>query len=202
MLWGCEVPRLTKATAKSFSWWGYGCYGIIKSVSFGPLTTDHNVIYCTLNIQKPSLPYKTIKLCRMKIEPYCSQDPKDITQDRHVAYNIVVGNIFDKHASEKTVTITIRLQWWTLLRKRKKCRKHEATWWKTQLEIYRQICSDQQNRVNSILPATKVKYYHEKVIRCGKNQKALFHIVKNLMNPETKTRTAMDYTSSSKHAED
>lgn len=179
---------------------------VIHSVQVGPLISDHHIIQCSLNLTKPPLPKKTLSCRKLRAVDHTAVDD-DIKQselvsyhesapgDLHNLYTRSLLNILDKHAPEKTVTVTIRpnTSWITddILHEKRLRRKCERKWRSTGLEIHRQIFTNQRDKVNKLIQASKVSHYQAKIAQCGNDQKALFGVVKSLLN---RARTSTDST--------
>ena len=101
------------------------------------------------------------------------------------AYNKGVQSIRNDHVPSYSKIITLRPEtpWYSdKLRSAKKIRrKAERTWRRTSLmvhfEIYRHLC----RTMNTLLFEEKKCFYSTKIEECGKDQKKLFKLTKNLM---------------------
>ena len=60
-------------------------------------------------------------------------------------------------------------------------RKLERKWRKTNLTVDHEIYRNQCASVNKLLKQTRVKFYSEKIESCGRDQKTLFKVTKNLL---------------------
>ena len=100
-------------------------------------------------------------------------------------YNSDLRSIVDHHAPLQKATVTLRPNspWFTdTLRQEKRNRRQlERTWLRTGLEVHRQAYRTKCVAFNRMLLTTKSEYYSEKIATCGRDQKQLFHITKNIM---------------------
>ena len=100
-------------------------------------------------------------------------------------YNSDLRSIVDHHAPLQKSTVTLRPNspWFTdTLRQEKRNRRQlERTWLRTRLEVHRQAYRTKCVAFNRLLLTTKSEYYSEKIATCGRDQKQLFHITKNIM---------------------
>ena len=73
-------------------------------------------------------------------------------------------------------------------------RQLERTWLRTGLEVHRQAYRTKCVAFNRMLLTTKSEYYSEKIATCGRDQKQLFHITKNIMG-DTGTTNMLSFVS-------
>jgi hypothetical protein len=168
---------------------------VISSVHIGSLISDHNIIFCDLNIKKPPLPKKTLAVRKLKAINH-SNINSDIAssellkaidtppEDAHNIYDRTLRNILDKHAPVKSITVSMRpVTYWmndNILKEKRLRRKCEGTWRRTHLEVHRQIFIEQRRKVNTMIQSAKISHYRDKIIQCGNDQKALFNIITSL----------------------
>ena len=123
-----------------------------------------------------------------------SDDLDTLTED----YNRVLQKLVDKHAPliTKSMPLRNRVPWYTDAVHVEKCKRRqlERKWRFTGLAVHRQLYKEQRQVVRHVLKAEKRKYYVEKVMDCGSDQKALFAIVNNLLHKE-KTSVLPHHTS-------
>ena len=179
---------------------------IIASVSVSSLVTDHHAIQCSLRMSKPPLPTKTVTSRIYKqldhhalmsdiqdSELLCNPSPDLDTLCTQ--YNSALKSALDRHAPEKTRTVTVRshTEWMndSILAEKRRRRQYERLWVASKLEVHHQMYKQQRDFVNSLIRQAKVKHYESKVLECGTNQKKLFQIVQSLMDPKAETATSL-----------
>ena len=95
-------------------------------------------------------------------------------------YTQELTDLVDKHAPERTKTITLRptSPWYTqeLHDAKHLKRKLENKWQKTQLTVDHEIYREQCAEYNKLLQRCKSAYYTEKVESCQNDSKSLFRI--------------------------
>ena len=100
-------------------------------------------------------------------------------------YKSDLRSIVDHHAPLQKATVTLRPNspWFTdTLRQEKRNRRQlERTWLRTGLEVHKQAYRTKCVAFNSLLLTTKSEYFSEKIAICGRDQKQLCHITKNIM---------------------
>lgn len=171
---------------------------IVDTVNVGDLISDHNIVHCNLHLCRPSLPMKNITFRRLKVIDH-DAIKRDLMHSKIVAlkdtapspatYNRCLSDLLDLHAPEKTRTITLRPSclWMSeaILTEKRKRRKFESKWRQTGLSVHRDNYVNQRDLVNRLIQRAKVEHFTDKVSECGNDQKALFNIVKSLLNKPT-----------------
>jgi hypothetical protein len=157
---------------------------------------DHLSVNFSINMKKPPRPKKDItyrKLRGICIDDFVTDLSKssvlnstDGTVDELVeAYNTGIQVLIDQHAPlcKKTITLRPNTPWYSdEVRSAKQNRKKaEKQWRKTKLTVHRQIFKDKCREVNRSLIKAKKDFYCTKILECGKDQKQLFQLTKNLM---------------------
>jgi hypothetical protein len=176
---------------------------LISSTTVSSLITDHHAVHCKLNTHKPCLPEKTIT-CRSykKVDrEELSKDLNDMSIIQSPAknldelidqYNSDILHVINKHAPEKTKTVTLRPHspWYNdeIHNSKKQRRKAETTWRQSGLEIHRQIYCQARDATNSLIYEAKTKFFNNKIVDCGTDQKALFRIVKQLLGKDNQLK--------------
>ena len=179
--------------------------------------SDHAAVHCILHLAKPPLPSEEV----------CYRKTKDIDHDafamdlQHSSlpnspadslvglvsqYNLVLAELLDKHAPQKTRIITIRPQapWHNgnIITAKKVSRRAERRWRRTRLVSDR--CQFQAKRqvLHNLITKSKSDYYCEK-IACCQDQKGLFRVIEELLprakpklpSHENKTELAQNFNS-------
>ena len=119
---------------------------IIQSVQTPTLVTDHSAVHCMLRLGKPPLPRKKITYRRTKCINHDNlhddiaissliTDPSPDLDGLVSQYDCVLSALFDRHAPQKSRTITVHpaVPWYTdEITQAKKTRRHyEQRWRKT-----------------------------------------------------------------------
>ena len=168
------------------------------SDSDGKISRDHFAVVLNTHAEKPAPLKKTVtfrKLKSINIETFRNEIKyleilntnltiSDV--DNHMeSLNNSLTSLFDKHAPLLTKSIVLRTTspWYTeeLHEAKHFKRKLERKWRKTNLTVDHDIYRDQCASVNKLLKQTRTRFYSEKIESCGRDQKTLFKITKNLM---------------------
>ena len=161
----------------------------------GNISGDHLAVRFAVHASKPARLRKVVTFRRLR--QICVSDfaqdiasSMDLSSDGSVTelvlhYNSDLRSIVDHHAPLQKATVTLRPNspWFTdTLRQEKRNRRQlERTWLRTGLEVHRQAYRTKCVAFNRMLLTTKSEYYSEKIATCGRDQKQLFHITKNIM---------------------
>jgi hypothetical protein len=162
----------------------------------GNLAGDHLAISFKVNVGKPPSVRKDVAFRRFKdinLDAF-NQDlinsavlfdiDKPLTELIDT-YDSVLKCALDRHAPEVRKIITIRpnTSWYTQeLRDAKHAkRKLERTWRRTRLTVHHELYREQCKLVNRLLHKAKQDFYSDKIVSCGRDQKQLSRITKNLM---------------------
>ncbi len=168
------------------------------SDSDGKISRDHFAVIFHIRAEKPAPIRKTVtyrKLRSIDIESF-RNDIKSLEiinsnviisdVDEHVeSLNNSLESLVDKHAPLLTKQVTLRptSPWYNeeLHEAKHLKRKLERKWRKTNLTVDHEIYRNQCASVNKFLKQTRVKFYSEKIESCGRDQKTLFKVTKNLL---------------------
>ena len=157
--------------------------------------SDHFPTFCTLKrLAKHKRPQRFISMRNYKsidheavavdLQSTDSFSASNLTQEQ---YDSMLTGVLDKHAPARNIRVTVRhaSPWMNgdILQAKRLKRKYEATWRRTGLEIHRQQYKNQRNELNEKIRSAKSLYYHNKIEECGNDQKALFGVIKNIMQP-------------------
>ena len=161
----------------------------------GNISGDHLAVRFAVHASKPARLRKVVTFRRLR--QICVSDfaqdiasSMDLSSDGSVTelvlhYNSDLRSIVDHHAPLQKATVTLRPNspWFTdTLRQEKRNRRQlERTWLRTGLEVHRQAYRTKCVAFNRLLLTTKSEYFSEKIAICGRDQKQLFHITKNIM---------------------
>ena len=161
----------------------------------GNISGDHLAVRFAVHAGKPARLRKVVTFRRLR--QICVSDfaqdiasSMDLSSDGSVTelvlhYNSDLRSIVDHHAPLRKATVTLRPNspWFTdTLRQEKRNRRQlERTWLRTGLEVHRQAYRTKCVAFNRLLLTTKSEYFSEKIAICGRDQKQLFHITKNIM---------------------
>ena len=160
--------------------------------------SDHHIITCKLNLKKPPAARKSItarNLSAIVVETFCSDITKSDLLDsisnqqvNHQAreYTDILSSILDSHAPSKTRIIKLRpdTSWYNvdIRNSKRKRRKLEKKWRKSQLEIDRQIYCQQKQKVIALIKHAKRNHYSDLFTAHAKNQKQLFQLADKLLH--------------------
>jgi hypothetical protein len=173
---------------------------IVASSVVSSLLTDHHSIHFTLDTQKPALPrkqitfrsYKKLDLDALKsdiLESSLVENPAILLDDLQKQYVITLKSLIDKHAPVKTKIITVRplTLWYSeeINEAKKLRRKFEKKWRETKLCVHHQMYLEQKANVSKMISDAKTNYFTNKVLECGKDQKALFRVIDTLQGKDT-----------------
>jgi flagellar biosynthesis chaperone FliJ len=162
----------------------------------GKLTKDHYAVSFTTTIAKPVAIQKAVtfrKLRAINVDTFkhdIVSSPTLHILDGSVdielrAYNDGLRSLVDAHAPLCTKVIVQRpdCPWYTdeLHAVKHTRRKLERRWRKTKLTVDHQIYRDQCVVMNKLLHHTRVSYYSDKLIACGRDQGGIYKLAKHLL---------------------
>ena len=159
--------------------------------------SDHFWVHFSSNFTKPGITKKHVKyrniskICRDSfINDICNSalsTPENVhnISDLVKIYNTVLSELLDKHAplKERVFTLHNNAPWYTseISNTKRECRKAERRFRRTGLTIHKQIFSELQIHMHSLIDTAKTDFYKNKVKEA--NQKDLFKIVNELIKP-------------------
>lgn len=170
----------------------------------GKVTKDHYAVIFNTVAEKPPPIRKTVtyrKLNSIDIDSFKSDiESSEILRDNLEStdpeqlvgvYTNVLSTLLEKHAPLQTKTIVLRpsCAWYTqeLHDAKHLRRKLERKWQSSKLTVDHEIYRNQCAKVNNMLVEAKANHYLDKVAACGRDQKQLFQITKDLLNGPTET---------------
>ena len=171
---------------------------LITDCKTGPRLSDHHVIHCNIEMYEPQ-PKKTVVTSRkfrdINLDAFNSDLSSQfgshscaMVDDLTGLYQDTIVNVLNKHAPVRTNlrTCRIRQPWYNndIHEARRKRRKYERWWRKSNLEAHRQLYVDQRKLVNDMLDKAKQDFYKGKLD--GADTKVVFKTVNNLLNKNTK----------------
>jgi len=176
---------------------------ILRSVSVSSLISDHHAVHCSLDLKKPhhmkkqivQRNYKTLDQTSLAKELDCltseitSLPMSQPVNDLILLYNNLIKATLDKHAPEKTRTITLRptIPWINddLKAAKQERRKAERRWRHSRLTIHREIYVHCRAEVRSMFNKAKSIYFSNKIDECGNDQKAIFKVLDTILHKKT-----------------
>jgi hypothetical protein len=145
---------------------------------------------------KPPLPQKKVTVRSFKsmdmdkftsdLKSSClAQQQSESLDELCRTYDNTLRSLLDKHAPEKTITVTERpyTPWYNdeINDAKKLRRKYERLMRQPpRLTIHREMYLEQAHVVTEMIKAAKTSYFTDKVNECGRDQKALFRIIGEL----------------------
>jgi hypothetical protein len=171
---------------------------LVSSSSVSTLISDHHAVHCTLQLEKPPLPRKTVTFRKYKSidmdllrkdlkQSLLLQEPATHLNELLTQYDTVLRELLEKHAPLKTRVMTERplTCWYTpeIDGAKKLRRKLERRWRCSGLTVHREAYQAQRDVVNKLLKNGKTAFYKKQVEDCGGDQKALFRVVQKLLKP-------------------
>ena len=158
--------------------------------------SDHFVVSFSLAITRPPRPTKTISarnykkiditafkndLINSELFTTTSNDPDELAK----IYSDTLTKIIDKHAPQKTRTITIRplAPWYNdnVHDCRKEVRKAERRWRRTRLTVHKQIYRNLKTQLTNTIKTAKKNFIQNKIENSSQSQKALFQCMDELL---------------------
>ena len=165
------------------------------------LISDHKAISFYLDTQRPPLPKKTIvyrsisKIDSIELVTDIQSNDclngnalKDITDCEQCVqmYNEAARSVLDKHAPEKTKTVTVRpkSEWYNqeVDTARKEKRQFERKWRATGLTVHRQMYCEARNRLMKTIASSKKDHISQKISESSNSQKELFNCLDRLFH--------------------
>ena len=99
-----------------------------------------------------------------------------------------MSNIIDKHAPVCTKKRVIRPSspWFdnNIAREKRIKRQLERKWRHSRLTVHHQMYLAQKRKLKALIHNTKANYYNNKILECGKDQKALYKVMNGLLHRE------------------
>ena len=176
----------------------------VNSVLPGEHLTDHCAVHCSLSVNKPSAPRRTITMRRLadiNIEqfrkdidtsPLGQPVPNHTTVESMVSqYNHVLGRLLDEHAPQYGRSVYIRpdSQWYNqdvTLAKREK-RKFERQWLKSRRPDHLSEFKRNRNMFNKKIKTAKTTYYRDKLTACHRDTSELFKVYNTIAGHKKKS---------------
>ena len=165
------------------------------------LISDHIPVMCYLNSSKPRLPVKEVSFRRLSAvntellrkdlteSRLCDGSPSDVTE-LAMLYDTTLNDILDKHAPKATRTFVLRPKapWLTdsILEEKRKKRKAEKIWMKSKTDKDWKAFKSIRNSYSFSLYEARKSHHEDLVSEYKENTKALFNIVKGLLNMSNK----------------
>ncbi|XP_072015021.1 uncharacterized protein [Amphiura filiformis] len=180
---------------------------LVLQCTVGTRLSDHNVIHCKLNVEKPSDQKEIISARKVK-----DIDSVSFESDFHSAlissnntpddanaavemFEKAVTLTLDKHApaTERTCNRRVRQPWYgkEIHEARRVRRKLEKKWRRTgRLEVHHQLYLDQHKLVNTMIESAKKAYFRDKLKNA--DSKSAFRTINGLLNNNNKTLPTHD----------
>jgi hypothetical protein len=174
------------------------CVKNIRVVKNAISDHDHHIVHLDVSYEKPELQTKTINYRKIKSIDHaqlkhdiakselCKNPASGSVLDLVAQYNTVLNELLEKHAPERSKTITIRplAPWYNqaIALEKKERRKAECKWRSTKLEVHREAYKHQKKKVNTMIDQAKCSYYQTLVKENSSNPKELFKIANTLLN--------------------
>ena len=161
----------------------------------GLLAGDHFAVMFTIDASRP--PLKTTEVAYRKLKniditafkedlvPVSAPSPQSGLNDLVCTYESL-GEVVNKHAPLQHRTLTLRphAPWYSekLRELKHQKRKLERRWRHTRLEIHRQMFRAKCSEANKELLRAKRDYFSQKVEECGRDQKLVFGVARQLLH--------------------
>ena len=177
---------------------------LVLQCTIGTRLSDHNVIHCKLNVEKPSDQKEVISSRKVK-----DIDSMSFESDFHSAliylninaddanavvemYEKVVTLTLDKHApaTERTCSCRVCQPWYSreIHEVRKVRRKLEKKWRRTgRLEVHHQLYLEQHKLANTKIESAKKAYFRDKLKDA--DSKSAFRTINGLLNNNNNNKT-------------
>ena len=130
--------------------------------------------------------------------PLSTPDPTLTTTELADMYDDILAGLLDKHAPvvHRRLKVRTNAPWHSdeIREAKRRRRQAERKWRKTKLEVDRQIYRESSRAVNNLLTSAKENYYSNSITECGRDQKAIFKISKDLLG-EKKPPALPDHAS-------
>jgi hypothetical protein len=176
---------------------------LVKDIRVLDMISDHCLIGCTLQIERPKVPRKQITSRKYKSLDHEALK-KDIESSVLITspasdvcaaveqYNDTLSSLLDQHAPLFTKTVVPRIQqpWFSdsLHQLKRDRRKAERRWIKSGLTVDFEIFKNARNEYNVALYNAKCSFYNSKILDCGNNFKAMFSIIGDLLHNKKPTK--------------
>ncbi|XP_072018308.1 uncharacterized protein [Amphiura filiformis] len=174
--------------------------GLFRDTFTGTRLSDHHVIFCTLNLDKPT-DVKEVRNCRnfrnmdqtslnndlvCKFKMLVSEsNNSDLVTSK---YNEIITDALDTHApnTRKVCRARVRQPWYTqdIHKARRERRRLERRWRKSKSEAHHELYIAQNNVVNSMIETAQITYCKSEFENA--DSKSVFKLVKGLLNSSKK----------------
>jgi hypothetical protein len=174
---------------------------LVTDVKIDTFISDHAAVLCNLRIDKPKHPKKEITFRKYRSVDVsllgtdiqkCSlvTSPSSTMDELSHQYNLVLGDIMNKHAPEKTKFLVQRqeIPWYNdaVRSTKQNLRQIERTWRKSGLEVHKQMFCAQRTIWRQEIIRAKAEYYSSKVADCQNDTKQLFKTMNGLLQKSSK----------------
>ena len=169
---------------------------VIKSVSQGEFFSNHCFINALLHLDHPSPNPKTVSYRKLKgintiefnkdiMDAFLSWDQPSSLSNHVQSYNMILSDVLDKHAPEKTKHIhdTHHQPWFNEQIKAEiilRCKK-ERIWQSEQIEYAWRAFYNQRRSVANIIKTAQMSYYKNIISENKHDFKAIYKIVNSLL---------------------
>ncbi|XP_072030179.1 uncharacterized protein [Amphiura filiformis] len=185
---------------------------ILRCESQVNLFSDHFMMHCYVNRNKPTLTKKSVKVRNFKemdqvafqadvTKALCTISDELTLDELVTEYDSKVITILDQHAPTKVKVRTNRprFPWYSseIKTETQVRRKYERRWRKSRTSEDRKAYIDQKQKVNQLIETNKTKYYKDKL--SDADTKGVFKTVNNLLNKDNRTLPSCDSTKSLCH---
>ena len=174
---------------------------ILNGISItNPVLSDHYAVCFNLSLTRPKFERRLIASRKIKSIDFdlftkelqesslLQNRPSDDLPDLVGLYNSVLRSLLDNHAPLKKRVTTMRPKapWFTLAiaDEKRKRRKLERTYRRTNLDSDKQLFINQTKRVHELIIASKNSYYTSSIEDAKSDQKALFRLVNKLLHTD------------------
>ena len=174
---------------------------VLQHLAVSDMISVHNLIWCRIYHPKPSPVRVTVTTRKMhdinladiqqELESLAMPSDHDVvTLTDH--YNQSLTRILDHRAPvrEKTITIRPAQPWLSDDIHRAKCekRKLERRWRRTRLTVYKEMYREFVATYNKMLQSAPAKFYNNKIAECGKDSKAVNHVMNYIIQRKKETK--------------
>jgi hypothetical protein len=163
----------------------------------GNVSGDHYAVTFVTNLKKPACVTKEVSYRKVKdIDTVAFRqelhsslptiiDATTLVEQQLLSYNDCLQRLLDQHAPElkRTIKLHPNTPWYTseLRDAKRERRKLEKRWGASKLEVHRQAYREQCSKTNKLLRKAKQDYYIDKITECGKDQKKMMNMAKQLL---------------------
>ena len=170
--------------------------GGVANVQPGHFLSNHWLIHCTLDAEKPKQPSQVIsyrKLKAINIKEFAmniSENTSNIANSTTVheavdIYNTILRQALDQHAPVKQKEIKVHhdLPWFNENIKEEIRLQHykERLWRCNPNEYTQQAFYNQRRYVANLIYSTKRNFLRQKIWECGKDSKAIFKLTNKML---------------------